>query len=310
MRHQATLARLGVFLGALLLISTGSSNAQTKSASSGAVTFTVTAVDKKGGPPPIAKDDVQLFQGKEHKQIGDWRKDENLFLLILIDDSIDTLAGSQWDYLKTFIMGQPPTAFLALGYIQDNTVIMAQNFTLNHELVAKAVRLPLGPIALGSSPYLAMIDALKGWPKTGPHRSILLISSGIDFFRGPSFGPIYPDIDALIEHAERQNTNIWSIWYPSSGHRGRSYSLEFMAQINLDKVAQDTGAESFYLPYEPPVTIMPYLDELAAHLSNQYLLTFAGPGGPKGKFERMKVKTELPSVEFFTPAAVFLPPSS
>ena len=116
-------------------------------------------------------------------------------------------------------------------------------------------------------------------------------------------------MDPLIQRAERQNTNIWSIYYPSAGHRGNSYYLVNMAQINLDKVAQDTGAESYFLAFGTPVTIKPYLDELANHLSNQYLLTFARAGGPKGKYESVKVKTELPDVEFFTPAAVFFPPT-
>jgi len=310
MKHQTSRAQIGLFLGAFLLISTASINAQTKPANSGAVTFTVTAVGKKEGAPPIAKDDVQLFQGKERKQIGDWKKGEQLYLAILIDDSIDTDAGSQWDYLKEFILAQPPATHIAVGYIRDNTTMIAQDFTTNHELAVKALRLPIGIGALGSSPYLATIDFLKRWPDTGPRRSILLISSGIDFFRGPAFGPIYPDVDSLIQRAERQNTNIWSIYYPSAGHRGHGYYLVNMAQINLDKVAQETGAESFYLAFGKPVTIKPYLDELANHLSNQYLLTFAGFGGAKGKFQSVKVKTELPDVEFFSPAAVFLPPTS
>ncbi len=310
MRHQTTLVRAGVFLGAFLLFSTASVNAQSKSTSSGKVTFTVTAVGKKESAPPIAKDDVQLLQGKERKQIGDWKKGEQLFLAILIDDSVDTGAGGQWEYLKEFIMGQPATAQIAVGYIRNNMVQLTQDFTPNHELAAKAIRLPIGTGALGSSPYLAMIDFLKRWPNSGSRRSILLISSGIDFFRGSWSGPIYPDADPLIARAQRQNTNIWSIYYPSSGHRGHSFYLVNMAQMNLDKVAEETGAELYFLGFGTPVTIKPYLDEIATHLSNQYLLTFAGSGGAKGKFQTVKVKTELPDVEFLTPSAVFLPPGS
>jgi len=310
MIHRPTLVRLGVFFGALLLIASGSSYAQTSPAGSGTVTFTVTAVGKKEDAPPIAKDDVQLFQGKERKQIGDWMKDENLFLVILIDDSIDTAAGSQWEYLKDFIMGQPATTHIAVGYLRNNTVMIAQDFTTNHDLAAKALRLPIGTGALGSSPYLATMDMLKRWPQTGPRRSIVLITSGIDYFRGNGFGVFSPDLDSLIRRAERQNTNIWSIYYPSSGHRGRAFYLVNLAQTNIDKLSEDTGAESFFLGSGVPVSIKPYLDEIATHLSNQYLLTFAGSGGPKGKFQSVKVKTELPDVEFFAPAAVFLPPGS
>jgi hypothetical protein len=310
MRHATTLVRLGVFLGALLLIPNTSTNAQSKAASSGTVTFTVTAVGKKEEAPPITKDDVQLFQGKERKQIGDWKKDENLFLAILIDDSSDTTAGGQWDYLKGFIMGQPATTHIAVGYLRNNVTLVAQDFTTDHELAAKALRLPIGLGGIGSSPYLATMDMLKRWPNTGPRRSIILISSGTDYFRGGAFGPFYPDLDPLIQRAERQNTNIWAIYYPSAGHRERSFYHSFYAQNNLDKLSEDTGAEAFFLGGGLPVTIKPYLDEIFTHLGNQYLLTFAGSGGSKGKFQSVRVKTELSGVEFFAPAAVFLPPSS
>jgi hypothetical protein len=310
MTYQKTLVRMGIFLGALLLSLTGFANAQTSSSGSGTVTFTVTAVGKKQEAPPIAKDDVQLFQGKERKQIADWKKGEELYLAILIDSAIDQNSGGQWDYLKEFISAQPANTFIALGYLQNNTTLVAQDFTQNKELVNKALRIPIGTAALGSSPYLSIIDMLKRWPNTGPRRSIVVITSGIDYFRGPGSGPIYPDADPLIQRAERQNTNIWSIYYPSSGHRGRAFFLVNTAQINIDKVSEETGAESYFLGYGTPVSIKPYLDEISTHLNNQYLLTFAGSGGSKGKFQSIKVKTELPDVEFMAPSAVFLPPGS
>jgi len=310
MTHQKTLVRIGVFLGALLLSLTGLANAQTSSSGSGTVTFTVTAVGKKQEAPPIAKDDVQLFQGKERKQIADWKKGEELYLAILIDSAIDQTSGGQWDYLKEFISAQPANTFIALGFLQNNTTLVAQDFTQNKELVNKALRIPIGTAALGSSPYLSIIDMLKRWPNTGPRRSIVVITSGIDYFRGPGSGPIYPDVDPLIQRAERQNTNIWSIYYPSSGHRGRAFFLVNTAQINIDKVSEETGAESYFLGYGTPVSIKPYLDEISTHLNNQYLLTFVGSGGSKGKFQSIKVKTELPDVEFMAPSAVFLPPGS
>jgi hypothetical protein len=310
MRQRTILRGLGVFLGAVLLLTTAVvSNAQTSPAAAGSTTFTGTAVGTKETAPPIAKDDVQLFQGKERKQIGNWQKGEQLYMAILIDDSLDTVAGGQWDYLKEFINAQPPTTYMAVGYLRDNNTQVAQDFTQDHALINKAIRMPIGIGALGSSPYLSILDMLKRWPNTGPRRSILLISSGIDYFRGSSFGAWYPDLDTVIQRAQRQNTNIWSIYYPSAGHRGHSFFLVNYAQNNMDKMAEDTGAESFFL-IGAPVSIKPYLDEITTHLNNQYLLTFAGDGGKKGKFDRVRVKTELPDVEFLTPNQVFLPPGT
>lgn len=301
-----------VLLGALFAISfvfPDVARAQMKEAV-GNATFTVTAVAKKEAEVSnLAKDNVQLFQGKERKQIGDWKKGDTLFLAILIDDSIDSGAGGQWQYLKDFIMAQPASTSIMVGYLSNNSTRVAQDFTSNHELAAKALRLPTGLSALGSSPYLGAIDMLKRWPDTGVRRSILLITSGIDFFRGSGWGTFYPDLDPLIARSERQNTNVWSIYYPSASHRGRAYWILNNAQTNIDKLSEDTGAESYFLGGGTPVSIKPYLDEISTHLSNQYLLTFAGSGGAKGKYQSMKVKTELPDVEFLTPAAVYLPPT-
>jgi hypothetical protein len=310
MRNHNIFTRAVLGTAALALLAAGWAPAQTKPTAAGTATFTVTAVGKKESAPPISKDDVQLSQGKDRKQIGDWKKGDQLYLAILIDNSIDNGAASQWDYLREFIMSQPPSTHIAVGYLQNNTTTIAQDFTQNHELAAKALRMPIGVGALGSSPYLATIDMLKRWPNTGPLRSVLLITSGIDYFRGPGFGPFYPDLDPLIQRAQRQNTNVWTIYYPSASHRGHSFFLTNNAQTNIDKLSQDTGAESFFLGGGTPVSIRPYLEELSNHLSNQYLLTFAGGGGSKGKYVPMKVKTELADVEFFTPSAVYLPPGS
>jgi hypothetical protein len=305
--------KLGIVLGAMLFGSMGLLFAQDQAvapaakAASGTVTFTVTAVGKKEATPPIAVDDVQLFTGKERKQIADWKKGDKLFLAILIDDSLDSTAAGQWDYLREFIMAQPPSTYIAVGYIANNSTRVMQDFTDNHELAAKALRIPLGLGAIGSSPYLGTLDMLKRWPETGLRRSILLISSGIDFFRGGGMGAFYPDLDGVISRAERQNTNIWTMYYPSASHRSRSFWLATYGQNNLDKMAEDTGGESYFLGPSTPVSLKPYFDEVSTHLSNQYLLTFAGSGGTKGKYQNVKVKTEMKDVEFFSPAAVYLP---
>lgn len=308
MRQSKLLAFFGALLTSALLLSSVASE-ETKSVS-GNVTFTVTAVGKKDvDVSNISRDDVQLLQGKERKQIGDWKKGDTLFLAILIDDSIETTAGGQWEYLKEFIMSQPPSTSILVGYISNNGTRVFQDFTPDHALAAKALRLPMGIGALGSSPYLGTMDLLKRWPATGPRRSIVLITSGIDYFRGSGFGPFYPDLDPLISRAERQNTNIWSIYYPSSSHRGRAYWIMNMAQINIDKLSEDTGAESYFLGVGTPVSIKPYLDDISNHLNNQYLLTFAATPGAKGRYQSMKVKTELKEVEFITPASVYIPPA-
>ena len=272
-------------------------------------TITITVVNKKGEPPKVKQEDVQLSQGKDRRQIARWVKAERLYLAILIDDSLDSSAASQWTELKQFIEAQPRSTAIAVGYASNGTVRVVQDFTNDHALAAKALRIPLGTPGAFSSPYLSVIDWMKRWPSTGDRRSLLLISSGVDYFRG-GFSPIYPDVDTAVSIAEKGNINLWSIYYPSASLRARSFFRANTAQNNLTKLSDESGGESFYLGTTAPVSFKPYLDELRVHLDNQYLLSFAGEGGAKGKFVSFRLKTELAHTEFLHANQAWLPPAS
>ncbi len=274
---------------------------------SSAVTMTVTAVGKKETQPPaLTKDDVQLYQGKERVQVADWKRGETLFLAVLIDDSLDSAVAGQWSDLKAFFLAQPENTYIAVAYARNGAAMIAQDFTKDHALAAKALRIPLGNAGAFTSPYLAVQDWVKRWPESGERKSIMLLSSGVDYFRG-SFDPIDPDLDTTVARAQKQNINIWTIYVPDAGHIGRRSFRVFNAQSNLSRLSEETGAESYYLGFGMPVTLKPYFDEIQMHLNNQYLLTFVGNGGKKGKFERVRVTTEVANVEFLTPSEVFLP---
>src|SRR3989441_4231128 len=273
----------------------------------GAVTMTVTAVGKKDvNPPAVTKEDVQFFLNKERTQVANWRRGEKLYLAVLIDDSLDVTVANQWNELKEFFNAQPATTYISVAYARNGAAMLAQDFTNDHELAAKALRLPLGGGGAFSSPYLALLDLMKRWPSSADRRSILLISSGIDYFRG-GFDFKSPDLDSTISRAQKQNINVWTIYAPDAGHRGRGFFLISRAQSNLSQLSDEAGAESYFLGSGAPVTLKPYFDEISTHLSNQYLLTFKANGGAKGRFERARVATELPYVEFLAASQAFLP---
>lgn len=278
-------------------------------AESGSVTMTVTAVGKKDTKPPaVTRGDVQLHEGKEIVQVADWRRSDTLFLAILIDDSLDTEIANQWSDLKSFFAAQPENTYISVAYARNGAAVVAQDFTRDHALAAKALRIPLGNAEAFTSPYLALQDWIKRWPDSNERKSILLFSSGIDYFRG-GFDTVDPDVDTTIEQAQKKNINIWTIYSTDAGHRLRSGFPVFIAQGFLSRVSQESGAESFYLGFGPPVSLKPYLDELDTHLRNQYLLSFVANGGAKGKFERVRVTTELPGTELFAAPQAYIPPS-
>ena len=299
-------SRIAGMIGAFVLVS-GLFVTNVSAAAPGTVSLTVTAVGKKDTSPPlVTKDDVQLYLNKERTQIADWKHGGKLYLAVLIDDSLDASIANQWNDLKAFLTSQPDTTYVSVSYARNGAAMLVQDFTNDHELAAKALRIPLGGGGAFSSPYLTLLDLMKRWPASADRRSILLISSGIDYFRG-GFDFRSPDLDSTISRAQKQNINVWTIYAPDAGHRGRGFFIANRAQSNLSQLSDETGAESFYLGTAAPVTLKPYFDELSTHLSNQYLLAFKASGGAKGRFERVRVATELPYVEFLAASQAFLP---
>ena len=123
---------------------------------------------------------------------------------------------------------------------------------------------------------------------------------------GPEHHLIRYKVEA-IARAQKQNINVWTIYYPGAGHSSEAFFRVNNAQNNLSQLSQETGAESYYLGTLEPVSLKPYFDEIDTHLKNQYLLTFTGRGGKKGRLERVRAITEIPGVELLAPSEVFLP---
>lgn len=306
MRARRGIARAYPFLGALSLACAGSSWAQAPTEAPRPVTFTVTTVSAESAPA-LSKADVQLFLGSERKPVDGWAEDDNLHLAILIDDSIARGAADNWNDLRQFIMALPAATRVAVGYLRFGVATLAQDFTTDHEAAGRALRAPMGAAGSSSSPYVATLDLLRRWPKAGPRRSILLISTGVDFFAGRHQGPILPDVDPLIRRAQVQNTNIWAVFYPGGGHRARNFTHVLNGQENLARLAEATGGLLFALGPGVPASLKPHFDEIAAHLSRQHLLTFMAVRGEKGRHVDVNVRTEVPDAELLAPSAVFLP---
>src|SRR6266446_10923592 len=184
MMKKRSPAHIAMIFGALAVI-LGFFATSVVAAGPGTVTMTVTAVGKKDTSPPIVnKDDVQLYLNKERTQVADWKHGEKLYLAVVIDDSLESSIANQWGDLKAFLTSQPSTTYVSVSYARNGAVQVAQDFTNDHELAAKALRLPIGGGGAFTSPYLAILDLMKRWPASPDRRSILLISSGIDYFRG------------------------------------------------------------------------------------------------------------------------------
>jgi hypothetical protein len=322
--------------GAILLFMAGGSQlaAQNPTPGTVGVHMVVTVEPLKEGDTTVAtlnREDFKVRQGKNDLKVTDWVPARGeaaaLQLFILIDDTSDTSLGSQLEDLRSFITAQPATTAIGIGYMRNTTINLAQNFTTDHALSAKALRLPLGSLGASDSPYLSLVSLLKGWPQSKIRREVLMITDGIDRLRGEgaraSFdspynsragmapGPVMPyisvDVDTASDAAQRAGVIVYSIYARGVGHMGRNYMEGTNGQNGLSKLAEETGGEAFYLGLQNPVSFKPYLDELQMFLDNQYYLAFQAKPGKKDGLQRIKISTETPKVEIVSADNVFVP---
>ncbi len=225
-----------------------------------------------------------------------------------MDDSSSSSLGSQLEDIRAFIAQQPPTTFIGVGYIQNGTVEMVQNFTQDHASAAKSLRLPLGAAAgVDASPYFSVSDYVKRWPvnPARPRREILMISDGVDTYYGG--GPDDPYVDAAIEDAQRAGITVYSIYTPGSGHAGHSFYRMNWGQNYLSELSDKTGGESYWNGFGSAVSFTPYLDELAHQLQHQYLLTFIPKPEKKAGMQRVRLATEVSGAELVYADSVYVP---
>jgi hypothetical protein len=101
--------------------------------------------------------------------------------MILIDDTLNTSAvGNNLTDLKAFIGDQPPSTVIGVAYMSNASANVVQNFTSDHALAVKAVRLPRGTTSTMDSPYLSLITLVKSWPQQNVRREVLMVTDGID----------------------------------------------------------------------------------------------------------------------------------
>lgn len=314
----------------LLALGVQTAPAQQKSAASTAqvhLVITDSALRNDKELPPLQREDVKVKQGKNSLNVtqlipaqGD---NAALQLMILIDDTLDPSVGNSLTDIKDFINAQPASTVIGVGYMSNASVNVVQNFTADHDLAVKAVRLPRGTASAMDSPYLSLISLVKGWPQQKVRREVLMVTDGIDRLRGerpqpsrlgPNYGRTYHsmptislDADSASEISQRYNVLVYSIYAVGVGRAGRSpWDLQ-IGLGGISKIAEETGAECFSLNTSQLVSFKPYLERLQKMLSNQYYLVFQAVPGKKAGFQRVNVQTELSNSEILAPDNVWVP---
>jgi hypothetical protein len=290
--------------------------AQQSEADQGVPVQMVVSVEPKHGHalPVITQQDVMVYQGRDRRPVTGWVPAKGdkaaLALAILIDDSAGFSLGPQLNDIKAFIRLQPPTTLVAVGYLQNGTVILAHDFTQDHEAAAKSVRLAQGFFGAGGSPYLSLSDFIKRWhaDPAVPRREVLMVTSGIDYVYAGVIDNPY--VDTAIHDALCGGIVVYSIYTPSAGHFGHSYFRTNWGQNYLSQLSEETGGENYnILGPQGPVSFSPYLKELSEQLPNQFLMTFLAKPEMKAGTESVKVTSELHDIDFVHADKVCIPAS-
>jgi hypothetical protein len=267
--------------------------------------------------PAINPEDVVVQRGKQRLRVTGMVPAQGvhagLDLFILIDDASSTSLGVQLDDLRKFINAQPSTTAVGVGYMRNATVQVAQDLTTDHAKAAGALRLPLGYPGAYGSPYLSAVDLMKRWPERHNRREVVMITDGIDR-AGRTLGgrrglSLNSDVDSASTVAQRTGTIIHTIYAPGTGRFHRNYWQATSGQMDMARLSDQTGGESFYLGLQDPVSFSPYLDQLQRILDNQYLLSFSAVPEKKPGLQRVKLSTPIAGVELSSHDAVWVPAS-
>jgi hypothetical protein len=286
--------------------------------------------------PVLPPNAVQVKQGKSVLKVDQLIRAQGdnaaLQLFILIDDTCnDPAIGNNLNDLRDFINAQPASTVVGVAYMSNATIQITQNFTADHALAAKAVRLPRGNLSAMDSPYLSLISLVKGWPQQKVRREVLMITDGIDRLRderrssssqipsrvpggmsNPSRSPstmstISPDVDTASRNSQRYGVIVHSIYATGAGRLGRNAWEAQLGQSGVAKIADETGGEYFALGTQNAVSFKPYLDRLQKIFDNQYYLVFQAVPRKKDDLQRVSVSTEVPNVDLAAADNVWVP---
>jgi hypothetical protein len=286
--------------------------AQSEPATNGVPVQIVVTVEAHHGSdvPAVSANDVMVMEGKERDRVTDWvpaqGEHAGLELFVLIDDSAARDVGLQLGDIRKFIDEQPNSAQIGIAYMQNGIARVEQNLTNDHAAADKALRLPMGVRGGNASPYFALTDLLKRWPKSNNRREVLMVSDGIDLYYGS--GDLQdPYLAAAIDDAQKSGVLVSAIYYPGVGHFGHSYWQTYWGQMYLAELADRTGGESYYIGMTgAPVAVAPFLKDLTNRLNHQYLLTFIAKPEKKAGLRKVKIRTEVPNAELVAAEQVFV----
>ena len=230
----------------------------------------------------------------------------DLEVVVLIDGGASGDIGNQLGDIRGFLKGLPPDAKAGLAYMQNGRAVMSGPLSTDHQAVAHELHIPSGIPGSNASPYFCLSDLAKHWPSkdTMARREVVMITNGVDEYGQPG-DMDDPYVQASIHDAVKSGLVVYSIFWSDRGRNGGGMGSEF-GQSLMAQVTDATGGASYYTGLMNPVSVQPYLKDIAWRLENQYRLSFASGLMGKPEVKRLALHVGGPAAKVVAPGQVYV----
>ena len=304
------MARMAIGFSAALLMLAAPAFGQGEKDGIGQVIVTIVPKHEGGSVAEVSAQAAKLkVNGKDAtiKSLIPMKDASNLELVLLLDSSSRTSLGTQLIEIEKFIRTLPPSAKLAVAYMQFGNAVFSTPFSTDREQAVHALHLPSGTPGSSGSPYFCISDLAKRWPQGdgAARREVLMVTDGVDEYN-PRYDPEDPYVQAAIKDAVKSGIVLYSIYWRDQGRFSRTGYANNAGQNLMVQVTEATGGKNFWDGFGNPVSFEPYFDEFSTRLKNQYELSFIAPFSGKPAVEQMKLKVNAPGAQVDAPQQVFV----
>lgn len=279
-----------------------------QSVSESNVPLILTASVKGSRPAPeLRQDDIAIQLKGRPAEIRSFTplrgQDAGLQLVFLFDESAPASLSLQFPSIGKFIRSLPPTAEVGIAYMANGRAVFQQTLISDHELAAKALRLPNSIPGVTGSPYFCLSDLAKHWPSDAKvRRVVFMVTNGRDpYYQQADMQDPY--LDAAISDSQKARLLVYSIYFHDRGFSGAGSLGTLFGQSYLLKMAQDTGGESYSEAMTTPVSFDPFLEKFRTSLESQYRVEVAASGSG---LQRVRVTSKLKNVKIIAPSMVYV----
>ena len=218
-------------------------------------------------------------------------------LVVLMDGSLRSSFGRSLDEMANFLQKLPPNVAVGIAYMQNGAAVFESPISFDHAKAVSALHLPAGSPGSSASPYFCLEDLAKRWPSppSDDRREVMMVTDGVDPYN-LRYDPQDPYLQAAVSAANRAKIVVYSIFWHNQGFLSRTNYETNAGQNYLFQVADATGGTVYYQGTLNPVSISPFLSDLANRLENQYELSVPVKPEKKVSYASLRVKTDVGGV--------------